>query len=250
VGARRRTPPRAIYSRDDSGVTSCDRHQSLAMLSLNLNRRHKAGFFLVVVATGLSLFFEASAKQTVGIVLLGIAATWLVGAMSPQALGFVSCSLCCVIGLCMAILPILKVRDSCLAASADYDRAVAEFGGAVAEADVGAIERQNQISRYGFVLDRDVQIPALAQKWLRPETEWPRGNILLGISFPGAASESAILAEFKAMYLLPRPKYSLAAAIRSNRVPFFVGVALLTLGLVGFCGLWRWKRQESRTAFA
>jgi hypothetical protein len=36
-----------------------------------LNRRHKVGLFLVLVASGISLFFEASEKQTAGIVLAG-----------------------------------------------------------------------------------------------------------------------------------------------------------------------------------
>jgi hypothetical protein len=55
-----------------------------------MNRRHKAGLFLVLVATGLSLFFEASAKQTAGIIVLGMAATWVVGSagfgVAPSAM--------------------------------------------------------------------------------------------------------------------------------------------------------------------
>jgi len=67
--------------------------------SFSLNRRHKAGLFLVLVATGLSLFFEASAKQTAGIVLLGVAATWLFGSVSLRTLGFTACSLACAVML-------------------------------------------------------------------------------------------------------------------------------------------------------
>ena len=53
------------------------------MLTLPLlNRRHKAGLFLVLIAAGLSLLFEASAKQAAGITLLGIAIAWAVGSNS------------------------------------------------------------------------------------------------------------------------------------------------------------------------
>src|SRR5579862_8383500 len=45
-----------------------------------INRRHKVGLFLVLAAAGASLLLEATAVQTVGVVLLGVAAAWGFGA--------------------------------------------------------------------------------------------------------------------------------------------------------------------------
>jgi hypothetical protein len=65
------------------------------MLSANrLNRRERAGVFLVLVATGVSLLLNVSAKQATGIALLGIAATWLVGSVSLRALRAISALAC------------------------------------------------------------------------------------------------------------------------------------------------------------
>ena len=58
----------------------------------SLNRRHKVGLFLVLVATGVCLFFEASAKQTAGVALLGIAFAWVLGSLSLLTLRFL-CSI-------------------------------------------------------------------------------------------------------------------------------------------------------------
>jgi hypothetical protein len=51
---------------------------------MQLNRRHKAGLFLTVVIVGVALLLDVSAKESVGISLLGLAATWLVGNMSRK----------------------------------------------------------------------------------------------------------------------------------------------------------------------
>jgi hypothetical protein len=44
-----------------------------------MNRRHKVGLFLTTVIIGAALLLDVSAKESVGIALLGLAATWLVG---------------------------------------------------------------------------------------------------------------------------------------------------------------------------
>ncbi len=272
---------------------------------VTLNRRHKAGAFLVLVAAGLSLSFEASAKQTAGIVLLGVAATWLFGSVSLRVLGFVSCSLGCISGLCVAILPILSERDSYLAASAEYDLALAEIRAAVARAPVweikglpeGTVVRpQNktvvpslqdkwqvvkeevvrplnksvvpppppgftedvspstQIPRppKGFFPEppkREVQIPAVGQKWLRP-MDAPADYVVVSIPFPGDASDTAIMSEFQTKYLLPRPTFSIAAAIRPHRAPFLGGVVLVAVGLLGFAAMLKWGRKAKPVAIA
>jgi hypothetical protein len=46
---------------------------------MQINRRHKVGLFLTTVIVGAALLLDVSAKESVGIALLGLAATWLVG---------------------------------------------------------------------------------------------------------------------------------------------------------------------------
>lgn len=46
---------------------------------MQLNRRHKVGLFLTIVIVGTGLVLDAGAKESVGIGLLRLAATWLIG---------------------------------------------------------------------------------------------------------------------------------------------------------------------------
>lgn len=62
--------------------------------SSRLNRREKVGAFLVLVAVGVSLLLNVTAKQAAGIALLGIAATWLVGGVSLRTLRAISALAC------------------------------------------------------------------------------------------------------------------------------------------------------------
>lgn len=64
----------------------------------HLNRRERAGIFLVLVAVGISLLLNVSTKQATGIALLGIAATWLIGGVSLRTFRTI-CGLACVTGL-------------------------------------------------------------------------------------------------------------------------------------------------------
>lgn len=258
------------------------------MSSFSLNRRHKAGLFLVLVASGLSLLFEASVKQTAGIVLLGTAATWLFGSMSLRTLGFASSSLVSIIGLYVAISPILDARYAYLAESESYDFALAEIRTAVASAPRPALGAQQLSQRDiqdlqqirarlpagdprigkidallqerinlppGFVLEEPllmpVQIPEAAQKWVRPDSIvalWYRATSKnIPIPFPGDASEDAIMAEFQAKYLLPRPTFSVATSIMANREIVISGSLLCALGLLGFAGmLWRERKTKPK----
>jgi hypothetical protein len=97
------------------------------MTYTSLNRRHKVGLFLVLVAAGISLFFEASEKQTAGIVLLGLAATWLVGTLSVRLLWLLSSSLGCLIGIIVGGKPVLDDWKSFQESVQSYDRAVADL---------------------------------------------------------------------------------------------------------------------------
>ncbi len=99
-----------------------------------LNRRHKVGLFLVLVATGLSLFFEVSAKQTTGIVLLGLAATWLLGCISLRLLWLLSSLLGCFVGSLVVGMPVVDDWKSFQESVQSYDRAVADLREAVTKA--------------------------------------------------------------------------------------------------------------------
>jgi hypothetical protein len=48
---------------------------------MQLNRRHKVGLFLTIVIVGAGLVLDTGVKESVGIGLLGLAATWLVGSV-------------------------------------------------------------------------------------------------------------------------------------------------------------------------
>jgi hypothetical protein len=102
------------------------------MVYPSLNRRHKAGLLLVLAAAGVSLLFEASAKQTAGVILLGLAATWLIGSLSVRTL-WLSCSVSlCGVGLLAAGKPILDDWKGFQDWAHGYDRAVSDLRRAVA----------------------------------------------------------------------------------------------------------------------
>lgn len=98
------------------------------MLALpSLNRRHKAGLFLVLVAAGLSLFFEASAKQTAGIILLGLAAMWFFGSVRPGTLGLILASTGCCVGLYFVIAPVWKEHQLYRTRVQAYDQVLSDI---------------------------------------------------------------------------------------------------------------------------
>src|SRR5712664_2313029 len=114
--------------------------EQVPMLTLPpLNRRHQAGLFLVLVATGLSLFFEASTKQTAGIIVLGLAGTWFIGSVALRTLGVILSLMTFCIGFYIAVLPIWNERESVLIEAQEYDSAVAEIRGAIAKSPIWEI---------------------------------------------------------------------------------------------------------------
>jgi hypothetical protein len=60
------------------------------MVTERLNRRNKAGLFLTVVATAACLIAGVAWKESVGVALLGLALTWLIGAIRPMHLCWVA----------------------------------------------------------------------------------------------------------------------------------------------------------------
>lgn len=103
------------------------------MQSFTLSRRHQAGLFLVLVATGISLFLEASAKQTAGIALIGLAGTWLVGSLSVRALGILFPLTLFGLGVCLAALPVWADWKAYSESLGQYALAIEDLRLAIAE---------------------------------------------------------------------------------------------------------------------
>ena len=102
----------------------------------NLNRRHKVGLFLVIVATGLGLFLDASMKQTAGVVLLGLAATWLIGSLGLRTLWLLSSVVVSGIGIFITAKPILEEWESFRSSSEVYARGLSDLHVAIASGKV------------------------------------------------------------------------------------------------------------------
>ena len=105
------------------GNPATTRRQPTMTLAVKLNRRHKTALFLTVLAAGFSLLLpEVSAKQTAGILLLGLAFAWVFGSDSrPVHWLFV------VLGMALFIGPVgfdwYSAHDTAMA----YARRVAVF---------------------------------------------------------------------------------------------------------------------------
>lgn len=132
------------------------------MLTLpSLNRRHKAGLFLVLVATGLSLFFEASAKQTAGILLLGLAATWFLGSVLSRTLGLIILASTASCAGLYLMLPVWGEREFFYVQAAEYDQALLGIREAVAKAVVWDIDPPEKTPKKG---------PKAQKPWERYDT--------------------------------------------------------------------------------
>lgn len=98
-----------------------------------LNKRHRIGLFLVIVVAGLSLLLEASTRQTAGIILLGLAATWLVGSVALRTLWFVLSALVFIVGLYVATFPVWLDWNVYHGRVHDYESAITDLRVAVAQ---------------------------------------------------------------------------------------------------------------------
>lgn len=178
-----------------------------------LNRRHKAGLFLTGVAAGCGLFLELSAKQAVGITLIGIAFSWLIGSLTPRALSVTLAILICAVGLYVAASPVWSDWESTQKSTAEYDLAINDLQSAVKNAVTFDLSRAQPLQRSysdlpkgaviaptkpapttrtipipkgatigapldalnGKGLSRTVQVPESAKRWVRPEQKEPEG---------------------------------------------------------------------------
>jgi hypothetical protein len=132
---------------------------------MTLNRRHKAGLFLTLVAVGCGLFLEVSARQAVGIALLGIAFSWLIGSLTPRALIAVFAIVICGVGLYVAAAPVWSDWNSAQKSAAEYEVSISDLQYAVKTAspnkDVSDLPK-------GAILipTRVVTIPDTTVKWM------------------------------------------------------------------------------------
>lgn len=241
----------------------------------SLNRRHRAGLLLTLTAVGASLLLDASAKQTAGLVLLGLAAAWFVGSVGLRTLGVIFSSITCCVGLYIAGSPIWNERNSVLAAAQEYDVAVAEIRNAVVTIPANDVTPDSEVisdedvlrekprppaqakkspkTEHSFpvppgaVLVRPVQIPEIARKWARPN---PSDIIVTdyGVSefgFPVEMSEQDIIRKIQADDLLPRPTFSLKDSIASHPIACLGGGSLSLLGLLGLAFL-IWQARKAK----
>jgi hypothetical protein len=87
-----------------------------------LSKRHKVALFLTLLAAGTSLVFGVAAKQTAGIVLLGVAFAWALGSNSRVVhVAFI------IGGLLLAIGPVLKDWYVQRSEMKEYRESVADF---------------------------------------------------------------------------------------------------------------------------
>jgi hypothetical protein len=245
-----------------------------------LNRRHRTGLFLVLVAAGVSLFLEASAKQTAGAVVLGIAAAWAFGSLGLRMLGLLSCTLVCAVGLGILGVPVWQDWNSYQTSVQDYDSAIAELRDTVANAPVYTIESPDLApsrdlphgARIVSDSTRTVEIPEAARKWMRPgaiekwkqkdsknskwvdrkESDWV--NVGTGepdprYTYPADVTTGEMVIFIQGNDLLPRPEFSIRASLLSHRISSTVGFALALAGMFGnglLLLLLRKSRSETR----
>ena len=110
------------------------------MNSPSLNRRHKVGLLFVVAGAGISLICDATAKQTVGFVLIGLACVWLLASLSLRTGGlFLSAA-----GVSSLLAPVLTEWNSFRGRGAAYDAAVADLHQAAAKATLGKLAEDSK----------------------------------------------------------------------------------------------------------
>jgi hypothetical protein len=122
----------------------------------SLNRRHKVGLFLTLVVAGFSLLPDASARQTAGVILLGLAATWLVGSMALRTLWFAVSAIVFTAGLSIAVFPVWLDWNVYQGHVHDYESAITDLRAAVAEsrtlqvADYAILQSGQRIEITGY----------------------------------------------------------------------------------------------------
>jgi hypothetical protein len=225
---------------------------------VNINRRHKVGFFLVLVASALALFLDAPAKPTVGFALLGVAAIWLLGSISLRTLGFLSCSLACAAGLCILVYPVWQDWNSYKASVQEYDSAISKIIHAVyysPRSGGSEVKDSKGVPLPGqFAGEDHIQFPEELWEWRRPDVGNIQFTTRVGVvqikdtklSFPAELADDEILDLLRTKIPRPRPTFSISGGLFSHHLSS-LGIVLLVVGLVGF-ELLRAQTRKSRLA--
>lgn len=121
------------------------------MNTSRMNRRHRAGLFLTVIGAGLSLVLGATAKETIGTVLLSLAATWLVGSLNSQSAGLILSAVTTLAGFLIATTPILNDWKYSQHHSQDYNHAISDLQRAVDS----ALFQYEEVEKKQPILDPD-----------------------------------------------------------------------------------------------
>jgi hypothetical protein len=203
---------------------------------MTLNWRHKAGLFLTLVAVGCGLFLELSAKQAVGIALIGIAFSWLIGS-SRRALRVAFAIGICAVGLYIAAAPVWSDWKSKKESAAEYEIGISDLQYAIK-----SIFRGTNImdSPQGIVLTRFVTIPDSSKSWIRPEMADRTPG------FPETMSGADVMQDLESSFLLPKPTFHLGSSVRAHAWSVLSGLALFTSGLSALGWLFRRTRLEQR----
>jgi hypothetical protein len=196
---------------------------------VTLNWRHKFGLILTLVAVGCGLFLDSSIKQTVGIAIVGLAFSWLIGSITPRV-GVAFAVLTCAVGLYVAAALVWSDWNSAQKSAAEYDVAIADLQTAVKNAAI--IPPPSP----GYTFDtsdtaptRNVTIPSFVQKWMLPWEQYAQNP--QERRFPQTMSDAEIMQDFKSSMLLPRPAFHLASAVRAHAWQILGGLALFASGL-------------------
>jgi hypothetical protein len=223
----------------------------------------------VVAGAGLSLILDASAKQTTGFVLLGLACTWLLAGLSQRALRLVGSLLFSVCGLSLTVVPLLIDWNSSRASLKDDDGAIADLRQTIPKAsgndlpadffdkpfaekstylsgvdrDFAKATRSNQQAYVQYLLQsytRTLEFPESSQRWERTgEThgEWiyvvvDAANSVTAMTFPAKMTKEEIVRSVQANELRARPTFSLWHAARSHEGTSLAGILFAAIGIV------------------
>jgi hypothetical protein len=146
-------------------------------------------------------------------------------------LGLTAFILLSILGLCIAVIPVWQERQSNVVQEQEYDAAISELRSAVAKADLWEDVPLDKKAPKPPHSERNVEIPADTQKWLRPEKLKSSLNSIV-VAVPGDMSDEDVFRTMQSQ-MLPRPAFSLRTALRNHRMAFLFGVALLIVNVFG-----------------
>lgn len=176
---------------------------------MTLNWRHKAGLFLTLVAVGCGLFLDLSAKQAVGIALLGIAFSWLIGSLSARVLTAAFAIVLCGVGLYLAVYPVWSDRQSTTKSIVEYDVAMDDFQYAIKtapipippDATIGkpSVDYNALAKKYGGTTDRNPDID-----WSKYST--PATHLAIGVAKGQEQTRTVTVPETVKRWVRPEQK--------------------------------------------